>query len=494
MADSSLGYTGFMPEDPSSPPPSDTNASPGSEPPNRPEPVAEPPVSASESASSQTEQPKAEASEVPPPPASESAGSQPSQASDQQPAPSEATPSVLEPLNAPETSSEEPVSMSTSSQTEPSDTTPPAQNVPPEPESLKVESQTTQAATEPQSNQEPEAQQPQNQEVTPPPATEPAPSPSAPPAPSIPSLHYPFYGSSSVAFEFGAQPTDEKIKKKYEEWGIVGHNGIDFGLQEDTEVLACDDGVVTQAGDNGDFGISVTIKHSWGTSIYSHLQSLGVLVNDHVSKAQVIGASGKTGFTTGPHLHFGIQPNNPDTNNGYLGFINPAPYLTETSPLPQSPQSPVSPPLSQSSDLSPDLSVELTLPPRPPVSPQPPQSSEPSSEPTPTSAPPTPPNPSYPPVRSPSVDQEEIQKQAVAMFDARLKENSIKGNQAKKAKRDEAIQKIFSFAQEKKRITNEQIRDLLHVSQSTATDYLSDLVNHGMLKTEGKGRATVYVF
>lgn len=80
------------------------------------------------------------------------------------------------------------------------------------------------------------------------------------------------------------------------------------------------------------------------------------------------------------------------------------------------------------------------------------------------------------------------------MFDARLKENSMKGNQAKKARRDEAIQKIFTFAQEKKRITNEQVRDLLHISQSTATDYLSDLVNRGMLKTEGKGRATVYVF
>ena len=80
------------------------------------------------------------------------------------------------------------------------------------------------------------------------------------------------------------------------------------------------------------------------------------------------------------------------------------------------------------------------------------------------------------------------------MFDARLKENSMKGNQSKKAKRDVAIQKIFTFAQEKKRITNEQVRDLLHISQSTASDYLSDLVNRGMLKVEGKGKATVYLF
>jgi len=80
------------------------------------------------------------------------------------------------------------------------------------------------------------------------------------------------------------------------------------------------------------------------------------------------------------------------------------------------------------------------------------------------------------------------------MFDARIKENSMKGNKAKKEKRDEAIQKIYAFAQEKKKITNEQVRDLLHISQSTASDYLSDLVNRGMLKVEGKGKATVYLF
>lgn len=219
-----------------------------------------------------------------------------------------------------------------------------------------------------------------------------------------------------------------------------------------------------QVGDNGDFGISITIKHSWGTSIYCHLQSFGVYVNDHVTKAQVIGLSGKTGFVTGPHLHFGIQPNNPNTNNGYLGYINPNPYLLEMSEKPQKP-----------SDLSGDLSVD---PSPPPVTPQ--EENEPSVI--------------QPEPQSPQIPQDEIQKQAVAMFDARVKENSIKGNQAKKAKRDEAIQKIFAFAQEKKKITNEQARDLLHISQSTATDYLIDLVNRGILKVEGKGKATVYLF
>jgi len=463
LADSCLGYTGLMPEDPSSPSPSDTNPSPSSEPPNRPEPVVETPVSASESANTPPESVPQDQSLTPASP------EQPPASSTQSPE----APLAPEPAQSQETPSEEPVSMSTSAQTEPSGTTLPAQAMPPESEPIKEENQGVQAATEPQSQPEPEAPQPQ---IQPPPTPEPV-TPVQSPKPSIPSLHYPFFGSYPVAFDFAVQPTDERIKKKYQEWGIVAHNGIDFGLQEGTEILACDEGVVTQAGYNGDHGISVTIKHSWGTSVYSHLQSLGVLINDGVTKVQFIGASGQTGFTTGPHLHFGIQPNSPDTNNGYLGYINPAPYLTETSPLPQFPQSPLSPQSPEPPDLSSDLSAE---PPSPPQSPQ--------------STPPTPPNPSYPPVASPSADQEEIEKQAIAMFDARLKENSMKGNQSKKAKRDVAIQKIFTFAQEKKRITNEQVRDLLHISQSTASDYLSDLVNRGMLKVEGKGKATVYLF
>ncbi len=472
-----------MIDDPSSATASDTTPSPSVDVPNRPEPVVETPVSASESANTQQELSPSQnqstvsaASEQPPPPRTELPEA----------------PLASEPAQSQETPSEEPVSTSTSAQTEPSGTTPSAQAMPSETEPVKTESQTVQAATEPQSQPVPEAQQSQNQEVTPPPAAEPAPIPSVPSTPSLPSLHYPFYSSYPVTFDFGAQPTDERIKKKYQEWGIVGHNGVDFGLQEGTEVLACDEGMVTQAGDNGDHGISVTIKHSWGTSIYSHLQSFGALVNDHVAKAQVVGSSGQTGFTTGPHLHFSIQPNNPDTNNGYLGFINPAPYLTEISPLLQFPQSPISPQSPEPPDLSPDLTVEPTPS---PVTPQSPQSSEPVDEPQPSpSTPSSSPTPSDPPVTYPTIGQEDVQKQVVAMFDARLKENSIKGNQAKKAKRDEAIQKIFTFAQEKKRITNEQVRDLLHISQSTASDYLSDLVNRGMLKVEGKGKATVYLF
>ena len=274
-----------MVDDPVSPPASDVNVSPVVEPPIQTEPTSDLSASASESANTQPVQDQP----VAPP-------SQPTEPAEAPPAP--------EPAQAPETPSVEPVSMSTSPQTEPPIITPSAQVVPPEVAPVTEETQTVQPIVEPQAS--------------------PAPEP-------IPSLHYPYYMSYPVTFDFGAQPTDDDMKKKYDAWGIVGHNGLDFGLPEGTEVLACDEGVITQVGDNGDFGISITIKHSWGTSIYCHLQSFGVLVNDHVTKAQVIGLSDHTGYAIGPHLHFGIQPNNPDANNGYLGYINPTPYLSETS-------------------------------------------------------------------------------------------------------------------------------------------------------------------
>ena len=426
-----------MADDPISLSASDQTASLNSVATSQPQPAPDLSAPASESASTQSE--AATPLDQPTIPASESTPEQRAVAPE--------APPVSEPPQAPQMPVDESVSMPTSPPTEPSRNTPTAQDMPPETEPTKTENQPMQADTEPQKGSEAEAVLPQSQETLSP--------PSAPPAPSIPSLHFPFYGDFPVTFDFGAQPTDENIKKKYQEWGIVGHNGLDFGLPEGTEALACDEGVVSQAGDNGDFGISITIKHSWGTSVYCHLQSFGVLVNDHITKPQVIGLSGRTGFVTGPHLHFGIQPNNPDTTNGYLGYINPTPYLTEKTekPLPQPKPEPQQPP---------DLSGELSEKPQSPESPQSPQP--------------------------------DIQQQVEAMFDARIKENSIKGNAAKKAKRDEAIQKIFSFVQEKKRITNEQVRDLLRISQSTATDYLSDLVNRGMLKVEGKGKATVYLF
>jgi len=97
--------------------------------------------------------------------------------------------------------------------------TPPVQPTPEQAPPTPTEIPTTETPT-------PSESQPEQVPVTPPET----PSPVSPPVFDIPALHYPFSGNFPVTFSFGQQSDNEEIKKKFQEWGIVGHNGLDFGL------------------------------------------------------------------------------------------------------------------------------------------------------------------------------------------------------------------------------------------------------------------------
>ena len=92
-----------------------------------------------------------------------------------------------------------------------------------------------------------------------------------------------------------------------------GHNGVDFAANIGTRVKAAADGVIVGTGNtdivcpNASYGKWVLIKHNDGLStLYGHLSIIKVAEGDQVSKADIIGYSGNTGYTTGPHLHFGV--------------------------------------------------------------------------------------------------------------------------------------------------------------------------------------------
>jgi murein DD-endopeptidase MepM/ murein hydrolase activator NlpD len=88
-----------------------------------------------------------------------------------------------------------------------------------------------------------------------------------------------------------------------------GHNGWDYALNYET-VLAAAPGTVTLAGIdsiNPCFGQNVIIDHGNGYSTrYAHLSQIAVSVGQVVDRAQILGLSGNTGCSTGPHLHFGV--------------------------------------------------------------------------------------------------------------------------------------------------------------------------------------------
>jgi murein DD-endopeptidase MepM/ murein hydrolase activator NlpD len=87
------------------------------------------------------------------------------------------------------------------------------------------------------------------------------------------------------------------------------HQGVDYGTPTGTPVWAVADGAVTFAGTKGGYGRTVTVRHANGfTSLYAHLSRLGegVAAGKRVAQKQVIGYTGTSGLSTGPHLHFGL--------------------------------------------------------------------------------------------------------------------------------------------------------------------------------------------
>jgi murein DD-endopeptidase MepM/ murein hydrolase activator NlpD len=88
------------------------------------------------------------------------------------------------------------------------------------------------------------------------------------------------------------------------------HRAVDLVANYNTPVVAIGDGTVTQAGWNGDYGISVTIRYNdMYTSVYGHFSSIakGVKRGAGVKQGQVVGYVGSTGNSTGPHLHYEIH-------------------------------------------------------------------------------------------------------------------------------------------------------------------------------------------
>jgi murein DD-endopeptidase MepM/ murein hydrolase activator NlpD len=104
----------------------------------------------------------------------------------------------------------------------------------------------------------------------------------------------------------------------------LSHRGVeqytvDFGMPVGTPVHAARDGVVALVEDSHDVGCAreecgrlanfVVVLHSDGTTgEYFHLQqgSVRVRVGEHVARGALLAFSGNTGYTTVPHLHFGV--------------------------------------------------------------------------------------------------------------------------------------------------------------------------------------------
>lgn len=148
--------------------------------------------------------------------------------------------------------------------------------------------------------------------------------------------------------DFGDNPTsvlpaDHWIIKQFGNYQPDGHTGTDYPCPIGTPVRAVANGTVLHAGyyggtyaDNpfwispGFAGYCYVVDHGAFIGIYGHCRDGGALVHagQRVAEGQILGPSGNTGASTGPHLHFEALPDGYVLNSYMYGRINPARLFT----------------------------------------------------------------------------------------------------------------------------------------------------------------------
>ena len=93
------------------------------------------------------------------------------------------------------------------------------------------------------------------------------------------------------------------------------HEGIDFIASRGTPIFASADGVVKSARHSDSFGNVIEIDHGYGiVTLYAHLSKFNIKKGQKVVRGQVIGLTGNTGLSAGPHLHYEVHRRNSEVD------------------------------------------------------------------------------------------------------------------------------------------------------------------------------------
>lgn len=105
------------------------------------------------------------------------------------------------------------------------------------------------------------------------------------------------------------------------EGASTNHKGIDVSASTGSGIVAAASGTVTISTYSYSAGNYIMIHHGGGVyTAYMHCSELLVSAGQEVSQGQVIAKVGSTGYSTGPHLHFGIRVDG--------SYVNPAKYVS----------------------------------------------------------------------------------------------------------------------------------------------------------------------
>jgi murein DD-endopeptidase MepM/ murein hydrolase activator NlpD len=103
------------------------------------------------------------------------------------------------------------------------------------------------------------------------------------------------------------------------------HTGVDVASDYGAPVHATADGIVTIAENHAGYGRLVVIDHGFGiTTWYAHLSSFSAVVGARIKRGEVVGYTGISGRSTGPHVHYEVRLNNAP--------VNPWRYMKASTP------------------------------------------------------------------------------------------------------------------------------------------------------------------
>lgn len=117
---------------------------------------------------------------------------------------------------------------------------------------------------------------------------------------------------------------NSEFGKRKSPWGpeIEAHNGLDIRAAAGTPILAPGSGTVVLAGRHHDYGTAIIVDHGNEVhSLYGHLSRLNVQRGQRVERNSVLGWTGNTGRSSGPHLHYEVHVRGQ--------AVNPRVYLWE---------------------------------------------------------------------------------------------------------------------------------------------------------------------
>jgi len=113
--------------------------------------------------------------------------------------------------------------------------------------------------------------------------------------------NWPIIGGGFITSGFG-------MRRSPFSGNLAVHQGVDISWWPGAPIRASADGVVVFSGMKGGYGRTVQIQHEYGfQTLYGHLSSISAYEGKQVNKGEIIGFLGRTGRSTGFHLHYEVR-------------------------------------------------------------------------------------------------------------------------------------------------------------------------------------------